>query len=162
MARELEYKDFNGVARQGDVLIFRLPKSITVSEVNEMSPTNGRLIVLEGEMTGHHHAIDVMDRPTHIPMKPSKTVEDIFFKAQNVTGAVVKMYNDRGVVDQLVAQKILNRSDLFIGVLSIKNGGDVGCLLKHDEHDAIRLTEGCYYVGRQIESAGAEERVVRD
>ena len=34
--------------------------------------------------------------------------------------------------------------------------------LRHEEHDGIRIPVGNYLIGRQVESAGAEERVVAD
>mgnify|MGYP003334211480 CR=1 FL=1 len=158
-----EYNGNVGVARQGDVLIFKLPDSIKVNKTGEISPRDGKLILLEGEMTGHHHSVDVMDRPiAALAQKTNKMVEDLLNKASNVTAAVVKMYSDKGVVDQLVAKKILTRTDLYIGTMVVEGGGDVGVVVQHQEHDGIRLKEGCYYVGRQIESAGAEERLVRD
>lgn len=161
-----EYTGNNGVARQGDVLIFKLPKNIELNRVNEITPRSGKLILLEGEMTGHHHSIDVLERPTSkdvvVPIKTSRTVEDMLSKASNVTPAVTNFYKDDGVTKQLVDAGILTRTDLYIGTLEVSGGGDIGVVLKHQEHAGIRLTEGCYYVGRQIESAGAEERVVAD
>jgi hypothetical protein len=159
-------KDYNGkgVARQGDVILFRLPESIKVNQKNEISPVNGRIILLEGEMTGHHHAID-MDRPAGfepIPVKTSKAVEDMLSKAFGVTKATARFYNDTETVQVLVNKQILTRTDLAIGILSVEGGGDVGVVLKHEEHDGIRLLAGNYYVGRQVESVGAEQRMVRD
>ena len=54
---------------------------------------------------------------------------------------------------------ILTRGDLAIGCLVVEG---VSVVVTHEEHDGIRLPPGNYYVGRQVESAGAEERVVAD
>jgi hypothetical protein len=35
-------------------------------------------------------------------------------------------------------------------------------VLSHEEHDGIRLPIGRYLIGRQIESAGADEHLVAD
>lgn len=164
-------REFKGqIARQGDVLILRLPEHYTVSDENEISPSQGKLVLLEGEMTGHHHAIDVMNctlstsskEKTIKPKKTNKIVEDLLYKAGNVTEVVTKLFRDENVVKKLVEDKILTRSDLYVGTLVVQGGGDVGVLLKHQEHAPIRLTQGNYYIGRQIENAGAEERYVRD
>jgi hypothetical protein len=40
--------------RQGDVLV--MPVKSIPSSAQEMAPKNGRLIVAEGEATGHHHS----------------------------------------------------------------------------------------------------------
>lgn len=166
-----EYRGTNGVARQGDVLIYKLPKEVTINRTQEILPKNGKLVLLEGEMTGHHHAINVMDRPEprvafgEMPVKPvktSKAVEDIFAKAMDVGPATAKMYNDKTTCEQLMKLGVLTRSDLYIGTLEIVGGGDVGMIVTHDEHDGIRLLAGTYYIGRQVESAGAEERRVSD
>jgi len=154
------------VARQGDVILYRLPEDMKIGRGREISPDQfGKLVLLEGEMTGHHHHIDLLDRPA-APAKPtaktSKAVEDMLNKASNVAPPVVKFYSDTDTVNDLVKRKVLTRTDLAIGFLSVSGGGDVGVVLKHQEHDGIRLTAGNYYVGRQIESAGAEERLVRD
>lgn len=179
MKQVLDFDATKGVARQGDVIIFKLPQDINIDKFLEISPVNNRLILLEGEMTGHHHAIDLMERfgpgtdrvntadrgPFHRNTglrKTSKTVEDMLSKASETTKAVVKMYSDTNVAKQLLDKNILTRIDLYVGTLVIEGGGDVGVVLGHEEHASIRLTEGCYYVGRQIESAGAEERIVRD
>jgi len=183
------------VARQGDVLIFRLPTDIKVDKNTEISPgADGKLILLEGEMTGHHHAINVLEPPTAFgsaameamgnaeathnmvvdalggsskalkkaTRKTNKMVEDLMGKAANVTAPLVRMFSDKGVVEELVRRKIMTRTDLYVGTVCVEGGGDVGVVLGHQEHDGIRLSCGNYYVGRQIESAGAEERKVRD
>lgn len=170
MKQVLDFDATKGVARQGDVIIFKLPQDINIDKFLEIAPVNNRLILLEGEMTGHHHAIDLMEHSrtgtgsvNNIGLrKTNKIVEDMLSKASETTKAVVKMYLDTNVAKQLLDKNILTRIDLYVGTLVIEGGGDVGVVLGHEEHASIRLTEGCYYVGRQIESAGAEERIVRD
>src|SRR4249920_630626 len=114
-------KDYSGkgVARQGDVILFRLPDSIKVNLKNEIFPVNGRIILLEGEMTGHHHAIDTLDQPMFDPTKTSKIVEDMLSKASGVTKAVARFFNDTETMQVLVNKQILTRTDLAIGILSV-------------------------------------------
>lgn len=66
------------------------------------------------------------------------------------------LYADMPLAQSL---KWLLRTDLMIGFLKVE-GGPVN--LKHPEHDTIKLPAGTYYIGRQVESAGAEERQVAD
>lgn len=42
--------------RQGDVLL--IPCSVSMDGAKEIEPRNGRLILAEGEATGHHHSVD--------------------------------------------------------------------------------------------------------
>jgi len=47
----------DGDCLQGDVILFRVPDRITIDLTDEISPRGNRLILAEGEITGHHHAI---------------------------------------------------------------------------------------------------------
>jgi hypothetical protein len=69
------------------------------------------------------------------------------------------MFRDPAAVAELVRRGILTRRDLTIGCLVVE-GAPV--TVTHEEHDSIRLPPGSYYVGRQIESAGAEQRLIGD
>ena len=42
--------------RQGDVLIIKA--EIDLQGAKEIKPRNGRIILAEGEATGHHHSVD--------------------------------------------------------------------------------------------------------
>ena len=70
-----------------------------------------------------------------------------------------RLYRDPGVPEQMRQLGVLTRVDLAVGLLVIEVGPMV---LRHEEHDGIRIPPGAYLIGRQIESAGAEERVVAD
>jgi hypothetical protein len=139
---------------QGDLAIFRL----TDAEAKKLKgravkrSESGDIRLLEGEVTGHHHVIlkgfhpqPVMFRDDGLAQAAEKTL----------VGSAV-LYEDRDLADRL---PWLTRRDLMIGFLRVDGGAVV---LDHPEHDAIRLPAGTYYVGRQVESAGAEERVVSD
>ena len=157
-----------GQAFQGDVSIIPIPDGIEISTLDEMLPVDGRLILQEGEVSGHHHAIALRQR--HFQMQPRETGDPLLATrdpklkralggaAKPVTGAA-KLYRDRSVADRMVRLGILTRSDLAIGCLVI-TGAPMA--LTHEEHDGIRLPVGRYLIGRQVESAGAEERIVVD
>jgi hypothetical protein len=70
-----------------------------------------------------------------------------------------RMYRDPAVANEMVRRRILTRADLAIGCLVIEGSP---MTVTHEEHDGIRLPEGRYLIGRQVESAGAEERIVAD
>lgn len=155
--------DFNPSHRgafQGDLAIFKL----TDEEATRLKgralkePTRGSIRLLEGEVTGHHHEI-VLDREA-----------DADLDAETITVAALAIAKarasaSRGTATLFTDESLLNalpwlvRKDLVIGFLVV-SGGPV--VLHHPEHDAIRLPVGTFYVGRQVESAGAAERVVAD
>lgn len=162
-------RDFDpslGQAFQGDIAFVALPRAIKVEVGDEVSPIDGRLIIQEGEQSGHHHAIAIPSRN----FKPTTEVGDPVLKMRSrklrtAFGAPLsaagsaRMYRDPGAVEALRRAGILTRADLAIGCLVVEGEPAV---VTHQEHDGIRLPIGTYYVGRQVESAGAEERVVRD
>lgn len=170
METTMTIRDFDpseGQAFQGDVAIVPIPDSVAVSTAHEIAPINGRLILQEGEVSGHHHAI-TLDRaqtapadPKVRPRKTSRSAERLM--ADALAGRIVvptaRMYRDDAAVQELVRRCILTRADLAIGILVVEGGPMV---VTHEEHDGIRLPVGRFYVGRQVESAGAEQRVVQD
>ncbi len=157
--------DFNIAHRgapQGDLMVFklddreasRLSKSMIIRPAKRAS-----IRLLEGEVTGHHHEI-VMDRPDADMEAEASAIADAALaiaKARaSVKIGIAVLYQDDKLATSL---SWLTRRDLMIGFLCIE-GGPV--ILQHPEHDSIRLPEGVFYIGRQIESAGAEERIVAD
>lgn len=148
---------------QGDLILTRLDElwpavaaSIKRDDIVR-KPTNGELRLLEGEVTGHHHAI------RYGLSEVARFRDDGMARALTANASVAlgtaTLVRDSAATQALVAAQCLSRADLAIGFLIVE-GGPVD--LAHPEHDAIRVPEGSYYVGRQIESAGAEERVVQD
>lgn len=149
-------------AAQGDLYLFRL----TEAEAKRLAGTpiktaqRGTIRLLEGEVSGHHHEI-VMDRAP--ADHDDASAEAIAVAALAIAKArstanrgTATLYQDDALAASL---EWLKRRDLIIGFLLVERGPVV---LRHPEHDAIRLPDGVFYVGRQIESAGAVERVVAD
>lgn len=172
------YDPSTGDFPQGDIDIFPIPESVVLSAAAiEVAPIDGRLIIQEGEATGHHHAIDLRRqrnfRQQGIVADPVLTTRDTKLRRAFGGGAKVgtaKLYRDPAAIEQLQRCGELTRTDLAIGILVVEGGPVV---IAHEEHDGIRLPhawhdaqgtkrQGRYYVGRQVESAGAEERVVVD
>lgn len=150
-------RDFDpaaGMAFQGDVAIIPVPSSITIDRTNEVSPVGGRLILQEGEVTGHHHAIALTEQRF-------AAVDDLM--ADALTGRIAvptaRLYRDPAAAQAMIDAGILTRADLCVAFLIVETGP---MTVTHEEHDGIRLPVGTYYVGRQVESAGAEERRVAD
>lgn len=155
-----DYDPTKGGAFQGDLCLWPLSASEAkkLNGVALKAPQRGSIRLLEGEVTGHHHEI-VLDRT--VDDEPS--AEAVAVTALAIAKA--KAAASRGTAtlyqDEALARSLpwLHRRDLIIGFLVV-SGGPV--VLRHPEHDAIRLPVGTFYVGRQIESAGAAERVVAD
>jgi hypothetical protein len=163
-----KYDPAEGQAFQGDVSIVPIPADVAIGRTEEISPVKGRLILQEGEISGHHHAIDLNQR--HFQAQPRETGDPLLAtrspKLRKALGgmarqkaASARMYRDDRAASEMIRRGLLTRADLAIGCLVIEGGS---MLLTHEEHDAIDLPAGQYLVGRQVESAGAEERVVAD
>jgi hypothetical protein len=144
-----------GDARQGDVYLFRVPDDLAISMAHEIKPRDGRLVLLEGEITGHHHAIGLR-LPEPVAFRDDAIARNL--SAESGIGTA-RLYRDAAAARKLVHRGELTRDDLCIGFLIVEGAA---VALKHEEHDAIHIPAGRYYVGRQIENAGTEERIVRD
>lgn len=164
------YDPKEGQAFQGDIAIIPMPSTIPIATNDEIKPRDGRLIIQEGEVSGHHHAITLprtrnFRSDTRQVGDPSVTTRDR--KLQRAFGrpnkqhpvGTARMFRDPAAVEALRRAGVLTRTDLAIGCLVVEGEP---MIVSHEEHDAIRLPPGNYYLGRQIESAGAEERVVED
>ncbi len=155
-----------GQAYQGDVAIIPMPADIEISRHDEIAPVKGRLILQEGEVSGHHHAIPLrkFTSQQRAAADPLMATRDPALKKalggmpKAKTGSA-KMFRDASAVNQMVSRGILSRSDLAVGCLVVEGAP---MMLSHEEHDTIEIPVGHYVIGRQVESAGAEERVVRD
>jgi hypothetical protein len=155
-----DYDPANGMAFQGDVSIIPVPADIAVNRANEVAPVGARLILQEGEVTGHHHAIALAERPATFD-EPTLVVERLISDAlaNKIAVPSARLFRDPSVGEVMLKRSLITRTDLVVGVLVIETGPM--CLL-HDEHDGIRIPPGAYLIGRQVESAGAEERRVAD
>ena len=182
-----DYDPAKGLAFQGDVSIIPIPKNIKIDRSDEITPVNGRLILQEGEVSGHHHAITLMERSSphdkiieeakkqrseklatssgteHAVIDGVYTATiDILLKdaqAGKIAVPTARLYRDPAAVEAMRVAGIITRVDLAVAVLVVETGP---MCLSHEEHDTIRIPPGEYLIGRQIESAGAEERVIAD
>jgi hypothetical protein len=156
-----------GQAYQGDVSIIPIPADISISHTDEIKPIDGKLILQEGEVTGHHHHVAVRQRN----FKPAREIGDPVLNVRDTSlrkklgggkAAVIptaRLFRDPNVAAAMQRAGLLTRADLAVGILVVE-GGPMS--IAHQEHDAIRVPPGSYLIGRQIESAGAEERIVAD
>lgn len=157
MAIIRNYNPADGDLCQGDVILFRLPDGYIPSKAQQITPRDNKLILAEGEMTGHHHAI-WLNPPQFRDDGLARALEDAAqVETESVIGAA--LYRDDALIQRLVSGGHLTTTALAIGVLSIE--GDP-VVLRHQEHDAIRIPPGDYYVGRQQEFHAGEERRVAD
>jgi hypothetical protein len=162
-----DYDPAKGQAFQGDVSIVPIPVDIAIATADEIKPVDGRLILQEGEVSGHHHAVDL--RQKHFQAQPQRSGDPLLATRdpalKKALGGMAKaarsarMYRDAAVAGEMVRRGILTRDDLAIACLVIEGGP---AAVTHEEHDGIRLPAGRYLIGRQVESAGAEERIVAD
>lgn len=155
----------DGDALQGDVILMRIPDDVPLDLSDEITPQGNRLILAEGEITGHHHAIWLRNPPTMLKDDgggsglTESDVAGMLAKATRKTIGTAKLYRDAVAAAALVSRGELEHDRSAIGFLLV-DGGAV--TLKHDEHDAIRIPPGRYYVGGQQEWDAAEARRVQD
>lgn len=159
----MNIRDWNpddGDAYQGDIILFRIPDSIRINTNAEIHPRDGRLTIAEGELTGHHHAITLFreDGSGGGLATISRAESDAMLaSALAPTPGTARLYRDDGAIEKLIKRGELTTAVLAIGILVV-DGSPV--ILSHDEHDAIRIPVGRYYVGGQQEfDAGAMRRV---
>ena len=150
-----DWNPAKGDCIQGDVIMFWLPAKFKFSTADEIAARDNRLILAEGEVTGHHHAIWV---PQPTMFRDDALARDLM-AAHGKAAATSRLYRDGLAVQALVRAGHLTTDRLAIGFLVV-DGGPV--VLRHDEHDAIRIPAGRYYVGGQQEFDAAEARRVQD
>src|SRR5579885_47509 len=148
----VDYDPSKGVARQGDVVICKLPEGYRVSrEVMQFARStearDARLVLVEGEASGHHHSILARAfeplryhdaAMAHGMLKDGAAPEGKPIKAS--------LYRDDTLLARLQSHGWLRTTHLARGFLVVEDGP---AILEHQEHDAIRIPPGEYYVGRQ-------------
>ncbi|HEY1244340.1 MAG TPA: hypothetical protein VGF29_05860 [Hyphomicrobiaceae bacterium] len=163
----IDWDPAKGDLCQGDVVLFRIPDRLKLDTGDEAKPRDHRLILAKGELTGHHHAIwnpqPAMFRDDGLAREllRSQGVPDDGATAAKLSEAKAgaRLYRDPEAVRVLIGQGELAHNRLAIGFLVVEGGPVV---LRHDEHDAVRIPPGRYYVGGQSEWDAAEERRVAD
>jgi len=188
-----DYDPKLGQAFQGDVAIVPVPNGIAIATTDEIRPAGGRLILQEGEVTGHHHQITLDPsqgraanfRPADAALADPLAAASPELRRRLAGGGrkqaapgsaqsaargqartapegrtgKARMYRDPAAAQAMVEAGLLERGDLCVGFLVVEDGA---VIVRHEEHDGLRLPAGRYYVGRQVESVGAEERAVQD
>lgn len=152
---------------QGDLCMTRLSDT-HAKKLSRLNPIkrapNGSVRILEGELSGHHHEIVFGSR--HLArFRDDGLARDLTVGTEVPRGEFAgyageaTFYRDDELMRELVRCGEFARADLLVGFLFVEGAPVV---VTHPEHGGIRLPEGAYYCGRQIESAGAEERRVAD
>ena len=155
MTKTIDWNPAKGLAFQGDVVLMPIPDDIVIDMSDEIAPRDGRLILAEGEVTGHHHAIGIGKYAGTV----TEFRDDGLARALDATIATARMYRDPKAVAALVRANLLTTDSLAIGFLLVEGGP---MTLRHEEHDAISIPPGRYYVGGQREMDAAAERRVQD
>lgn len=157
----IDWNPDEGDLQQGDVILFRIPDGVRLDLSDEVKPRNAKLVLAEGEITGHHHAIWL---PQPVMFRDDGLARELEAAPPTAAQAakaarVPRLYRDPAAVRRLVQLRELAHERLAIGFLIVESGAAV---LRHDEHDAARIPPGRYYVGGQAEWNAAEERRVAD
>jgi hypothetical protein len=144
----LKYDPTQGLARQGDVIIMPLPADLTVDRTAaQIQPrSDGNLVLAQGELTGHHHSILVhMFSPLQFRDDGMTQAAEAKFAAAG-NGGVAQLFKSPSLERKLFDCGILTENAEVVGFLTVD---DVPVVLRHQEHTAIEIPPGEYYVGRQ-------------
>ena len=152
MTNIIEWNQEEGNAYQGDILIMPLPKDFFFSRENEVAMKDNKLILAEGEATGHYHAI-WYNPPMFRDDCLAHALETAYVSRSQGQG-IAHLYQDKEAMSDLTSDP-----RLAVGLLVVE---DATVVLRHNEHDAIRLQPGLYYVGRQREFTIGEVRQIAD
>jgi hypothetical protein len=173
MMETIRHWDLDGDLCQGDVVLFRLPEGLAPARTDIIPPHDGKLVLAEGEITGHGHAIWLnppMFRDDGLARELAPTLHEVpGLPRDSNSGADVQtrpvaeratavLYRDVGLVRRLMEDGLLTEGSLCVGFLAL----EAAVLLRHQEHDAVGIPPGVYYVGRQREFHSGEARRVSD
>lgn len=147
--------------RQGDVVLIHMDaKSHTADFIRKMreskykaKPKNGRLVLAEGEVTGHAHTMDpkvaeLIQPPASVRGDTILIVHEATAKCGDfIEGKLLETLKDGTLrfqqTDGVVAR--FAPGDVTVSEKGVKVKRPHS-LLKHDEHDAIPLSKGAYKV----------------
>lgn len=151
--------------RQGDVILANLDDLSLPKMVNPglaRKPVKGRLVLAEGEVTGHAHVMDPDCATIH---KTTNGNILTVHKAQVIAGTIVHGKTVEMLADGTLRFKAKGGPIIRFApedFTNHKNGIKVErsyALLTHDEHDAIPLSEGRYRV--EIQQVAETPKTVR-
>ncbi len=155
--KAVQFDPTKGAAFQGDVVIMALPPTIEIDTADEIPMRGNMLVLAEGEVTGHHHAIRY-GLAAAARFRDEGLARSMAVSAEAKVGTS-RMYRDPAALAALLRKGILTTDALFIGFLRIEGECPP---LTHDEHGPIQIPPGDYYVGGKREMDAATERRVAD
>lgn len=150
--------------RQGDILLLpvkKLPDGLT-----EVPREDGRIILAEGEATGHLHAIDAPEA-TFLATDLAE-IEGRFLKVEAETEHEVPVFETKITGHYTEADLIPGSDEIQVGdpiteMVQVGTRTIKGAALTHPEHDTVVLEPGNYEVRRQREySEAGGTQVVAD
>lgn len=155
---------------QGDVNFYPLEmwnkSADDISRKTLLRTTANRLLIQEGEITGHHHGVWFMPKPVHLMEtghgQASALADNILAKAQRGELAPARLYQDGDLVKSLrldvgapVIGFLLCEEDVVIRHANAEG-------VPTHEHADINLPKGGYLVTGKREWTAGDERRVQD
>jgi hypothetical protein len=160
MLNPTQYLDSaKGAARQGDVLIWPLPAGYALSRQEKLPIKDGKIVLLEGELTGHHHSIGFRLSAPTLFRDDAMAHGCLGDNAQTSMEGTASLYRDVNLAQKLAQDGFLTTTQLCVGFLEVE---DAPVTVTHQEHGAISVPPGLYYIGRQQEFSLGEMRNVQD
>lgn len=147
---------------QGDINFYPLAmwgKSASdVARGNQLRSHDKRLLIQEGEITGHHHGVWFVPQPVHLRDDGLARA----FEQQSETVITAQLFRD----DELAKALNLDERAPVVGFMV----ADVDVVVRHateaghptNEHADIRLPAGSYLVTGKREWTAGDERRVQD
>lgn len=150
--------------RQGDIRL--VPVAKLPEDLTEVPRQNGRLVLAEGEATGHLHVIDAPEA-TFLAADLAE-IEGRFLVVEAETEHEVPVFETKIVgryteADLVPGSDEIQIDDPIIEMVQIGARTIKGAALTHPEHDTVVLEPGNYEVRRQREyNQAGGIRVVAD
>lgn len=136
-----EWTPDEGDALQGDVILFRIPDHVVINAEDEIAAHKGRLVLAEGEVTGHHHAIWLRgvtmfrDDGAGSGGVSEHDTAAMLATATKTAEGTAKLYRDDAAVRALIASGELEHGRLAIGILVVSDAPVI-------RHPGMRLLWG--------------------
>jgi hypothetical protein len=129
------------MAAQGDILLVKLPASYSLSvHAYRIDAKHGdRIVLAEGEATGHNHTVARA-------MNPPQFRDTHEHGGAPIMSSTAALYEDLQLLAYGSGRNIVQNWSNAIGFLKVEGAAT---LLEHQEHAPITLEPGLYYVARQ-------------
>ena len=161
---------------QGDITFIPLEEfgftATDVSRDNRLRAHDNRLLIQEGEITGHHHGVWFVPKPVYLRddalahADAKQMTHDVLARASAGEFAPAKLYRDDALIVKIVKSGALDAAAPVIGFLiadedvTIRHASSEGA--PTNEHSDVRVSRGGHVVLGKREFTAGDIRRVQD